>query len=66
MDAELAALMSQLRELLQLMRQYAEARYTETNEVAIYDKLLSLEEQRVRESHMSERVSALQLFFRKV
>ena len=36
-----------MRKLLFEMRQYAESRYTVTNEVAIYDKLLGFEEGRL-------------------
>ena len=40
-----------MRKLLLELRQYAESRYNVTNEVAIYDKLLSFEESRI--SHAS-------------
>ena len=44
-----------MRKLLLELRQYAESRYTVTNEVAIYDKLLTFEESRL--SSHSQRVS---------
>lgn len=51
LDEELEALKNKLRELMMTMKEYAESKYTVTNEVAIYDKLLSFEESRI--SHAS-------------
>jgi len=45
-----------MRKLLLELRQYAESRYTVTNEVAIYDKLLTFEESRLS-SHSQRRLS---------
>merc|ERR1712012_115321 len=51
LDEELEALKNKLRELMMTMKEDAESKYTVTNEVAIYDKLLSFEESRI--SHAS-------------
>jgi len=53
-DAELAALMGRIRDVMHKMRSYAEGKYTVTNEISIFDKLLSFEEQRLS-SHQSQR-----------
>ena len=55
-DGDLEALKNKLRQLLMTMRQYAETKYTVTNEVAIYDKLLTYEESRLRSQSMSSQV----------
>ena len=39
------------------MREYAKGRYTVTNELAIYDKLLSFEEERLRSRAPQRRVT---------
>ena len=49
-DADLDALKAKLRELLSKMVAYAESKYSVTNEVAIYEKLLSFEDHRIRSS----------------
>ena len=48
LDDQLAARKVQLREMLMQMVAFAESKYTVTNEVAIYEKLLTSEEQRLR------------------
>jgi len=53
-DAELAALMGRIRDVMSKMRSYAEGKYTVTNEISIFDKLLSFEEQRLS-AHTSQR-----------
>jgi len=47
LDDGLAAMKAQLREMLLKMVAYAESRYTVTNEVAIYEKLLGFEDKRL-------------------
>merc|ERR1712227_868935 len=46
-DADLDALKMKLRELLSKMVAYAESQYSVTNEVSIYEKLLSFEDTRM-------------------
>lgn len=58
-DEDLEALKNKLRQLMMQMSEYAEARYTVTNEVAIYDKLLTSEEARLRSQSMSSKVKYL-------
>jgi len=56
-DADLDALKAKLRELLSKMVAYAESKYSVTNEVAIYEKLLSFEDHRIRSSSKQRTVS---------
>merc|ERR1712126_476047 len=56
-DADLDALKAKLRELLSKMVAYAESKYSVTNEVAIYEKLLSFEDHRIRSSSKQRQVT---------
>ena len=51
-----------MRQLMLQMREYAESGYTVTNEIAIYDKLLTTEEARIRSQSMSSQVKYLYSF----